>query len=300
MSPPGLPYGYELQFRLKFLEARGSEFQYFFTSLMERRDPNFRRVRPWGNQGDRKNDGWSPVTRTLFQVYAPASFSSSELAAKLTADLDGAVDYWEEHFDTWVFVHNDVDGLGPEVERKIAELNQRNDNVTCISWGREQIRREFAQLNETDLAALLGPPITMEHFFNIDVQSLQSLFEHLAASTSSVDHQRIRPVPVNKIERNRLGDSRAQMLIMGESKLPLVEEYLDRTSARPTYKSGVSVLFTDKYQELRAASDNPDEIFDKLLGWLTGGIAETERIVNAVAILAYFFFTCQIFEKVGS
>ncbi len=93
MNESGLSYGYELQFRLKFAEGRGNEFQDFFNNLMERRDPDFRRVRPWGNQGDRKNDGWSPASRTLFQVYAPARFKASELATKLTEDFDGAVDY---------------------------------------------------------------------------------------------------------------------------------------------------------------------------------------------------------------
>ena len=47
MSKPGLSYGYELQFRLKCAEGRGTEFQDFFNNLMERRDPGFRRVRPY-------------------------------------------------------------------------------------------------------------------------------------------------------------------------------------------------------------------------------------------------------------
>lgn len=299
MSESGLPYGYELQFRLKFAEGRGNEFQDFFNNLMERRDPDFRRVRPWGNQGDRKNDGWSPASRTLFQVYAPASFKASDLATKLAEDFEGAVDYWEQYFDTWVFVHNDVDGLAPEVELKVAELNERSENITCTSWGREQIRRELAQLQDADLVAVLGPPITGKQFLSVSAASLQPLLEHLGGTAPNPDAQTIGAVPVDKIERNGLGHAQAHLLTLGEVKLQLVDEYLERVSPRPTYKSEISGVFTAKYEELHAAFNNADDIFDNLLAWLTAGVAEADRVVNAVTVLAYFFFTCQIFEEEG-
>ncbi len=299
MNEPGLPYGYELQFQLKFAEGRGNEFQDFFNNLMERRDPDFRRVRPWGNQGDRKNDGWSPASRTLFQVYAPASFRASDLATKLTEDFDGAVDYWEDYFDTWVFVHNDVDGLGPAVELKVSELDQRNENITCISWGREQIRRELVQLHDADLVALLGPPITVEQFLSVTAASLQPLFEHLQFAAQNSDAQAIGPVPVDKMERNGLGDAQARLLTFGEAKMQLVDEYLSRVSSRPTYKAEVSGVFAAKYEELRTAFADANDVFNNLLAWLTAGAAEADRFVNAVTVLAYFFFTCQIFEEEG-
>ncbi len=299
MNESGLSYGYELQFRLKFAEGRGDEFQDFFNNLMERRDPGFRRVRPWGNQGDRKNDGWSPASRTLFQVYAPAKFKASELTTKLTEDFDGAVNYWKQYFDMWVFVHNDVDGLAPAVERKVAELDQRNKNITCTSWGREQIRRELAQLKDTDLTTLLGPPITTEQFLSVSALSLQPLFGHLEVAGLNPGVQGIGPVPVDKIERNGLGDAQARLLTLGEARMQLVDDYLSRVSPLPTYKSDVSHVFANKYGELREALGNADDIFDNLLAWLTVGVAEADRLVNAVTVVAYFFFTCQIFEEEG-
>jgi len=51
---------YELVFENKFLRLRASAFQDFFADLMEKGYPggDFIRVRPWGRQGDRKNDGY--------------------------------------------------------------------------------------------------------------------------------------------------------------------------------------------------------------------------------------------------
>ena len=299
MSGSELPYGYELQFRLLFAEFRGNQFQDFFNRLMERRDPDFRRVRPWGSVGDRGNDGWSPRQRMLFQVYAPSSYRASELATKLRQDYDSAIGYWVEHFDTWVFVHNDVDGLSPEVERMVARLDGLSGDVTCMSWGREQIRQEVAQLSQDEIRAVLGPPILSTDFLDVNAASLQPLFDHLELSIITADTNKIGPVPVDKISRNRLGDAQSRLLTLGEAKMPLVDEYLSRTSALPTYKAQVAATFREHYIDLRDKGYNSDRIFDDLLSWLTADIAKSTSIINAVTVLAYFFFTCQIFEEDG-
>ena len=114
MATP-LAHGWEIVFRLACRERRGEAFQELFSQIMERRDAGFQRVRPWGNSGDRKNDGWCPSRRILFQSYAPSTFSASALVAKLIEDYEGAIEHWESYFDTWVFVHDDIEGLGPGV-----------------------------------------------------------------------------------------------------------------------------------------------------------------------------------------
>lgn len=302
MPEHSIPYGYELQFRLKFVELDGDGFQDFFADVMERRDAGFRRVRPWGNHGDRKNDGWSPARRILFQAYAPSTFSSSKLADKLQEDYEGAIDYWEEYFDTWVFVHNDIKGLGPEVTQRIAALNGSDPNeVECVSWGREQVRREVAQLSSADLTAVLGPPISNRDFLDVSAESIAPLFQHLQLDLpSEPDAGTVGKVPVDKIQRNNLGDAVGRLLVLGETKMSLVDEFLTRTSSEPTYKADIAATFTNRYLALKEAGYGPDEIFNELLAWITGGQASAQNLVDAVTVLGYFFFTCQIFEEFGS
>jgi len=52
MAAP-LASGWEIKFRLACAERRGDAYQDLFAQIMERRDPAFQRVRPWGNAGDR-------------------------------------------------------------------------------------------------------------------------------------------------------------------------------------------------------------------------------------------------------
>jgi hypothetical protein len=294
-----LSYGWELQFRLRFAETRGDEFQNFFCGIMERRDADFQRVRPWGNEGDRKNDGFSPGTRRLFQSYAPSTFTMSDLLSKMQDDYDGAISYWADFFDTWIFVHNDIHGLGPSAATKALELDAAHESVCCETWGRERIRQEFAQLTDSDRTALLGPPLTIHDFVDVNVEAIQPVLDHLAISNPVPGEEPRGGVPIDKVERNLLSDEHGQLLRLGETKMHVVGDYLTRASIRPQYADDVAALFRDKYIEYRDAGRSSDDVLDGLVAWLMAGSTEASRLVPVMTVVAYFFSTCQIFEEGG-
>ena len=98
---------YEVIFENTYLKKGGNEFQDFFSEIMEKCHPgDFQRVRPWGNTGDRKNDGYLRSARILFQVYAPNEMSANDAITKIDEDFHGALHYWQQFFDKWIFVHN--------------------------------------------------------------------------------------------------------------------------------------------------------------------------------------------------
>jgi hypothetical protein len=276
-------------------ERRGDEYQNLFALIMERRDPGFQRVRPWGNAGDRKNDGWSPARRMLFQCYAPSSLKVSELTSKLDEDYAGAIDYWEEYFDTWVFVHDDLTGMAPQVEKKIVELNKKKSEVSCTAWGHFQLREEFASLEDTDRASILGPPLTQQDFLSVDASTLQPLIAalgHMKADPAAP----IAPVPPEKVEANDLHPAQIEFLKMGSVRAPLVEHYLSNAFVLPTHADGIAQAVSDRYQSLRDEGRPAAETFDVLLAWITGGGGNSASVANALAIVAYFFERCHIFE----
>lgn len=69
---------YELAFKVAFMERKGQAFQDFFSDIMEKCHPmDFERVRPWGQHGDRKNDGCIMQAGQFFQVYGPNEHSAN-------------------------------------------------------------------------------------------------------------------------------------------------------------------------------------------------------------------------------
>ena len=111
---------YEIKFERDFLKKTATEFQDFFSEIMEKCHPaDFQRVRPWGNIGDQKNDGYLTSEKMLFQVYAPNEMEAAKTVAKMDEDYREAMRHWKKYFTTWVFVHNSRKGLGPDVSRKM-------------------------------------------------------------------------------------------------------------------------------------------------------------------------------------
>ena len=50
------------------------------------------------------------------------------------------------------------------------------------------------------------------------------------------------------------------------------------------------------YKKLRTGGYAPAVTFDLLLAWVSGGAADSPTVANSLAIIAYFFERCHIFE----
>lgn len=139
---------YEKDFRIAFLESKGDGFQRLFEKLMSKAHPNdFIACRPWGNVGDRKNDGYLPSARTLFQSYAPNELAAAEAIKKINEDFEGAKEHWEKYFDEWMFVHNAPDGrLGPHIIEALAKLGQEHPKIKIGHCGYEENAGEVSQI----------------------------------------------------------------------------------------------------------------------------------------------------------
>ena len=76
-----------VMFQNKVLQANGNQFEDLFTDVMTRRNSGFTQIRPYGNIGDRKNDGYIKSEGRYFQVYAPMDPASKENEAETFAHL---------------------------------------------------------------------------------------------------------------------------------------------------------------------------------------------------------------------
>ncbi len=109
---------YEKDFRIAFLESKGDGFQRLFEKLMFKVHPNdFLACRPWGNVGDKKNDGYLPSARTIYQIYAPNELTANDAIKKINEDFNGAKEHWEctgqAAQDTFIWEFSYSNGLIP-------------------------------------------------------------------------------------------------------------------------------------------------------------------------------------------
>ena len=108
-----------------------------FSEIMKAKyKDNFMPCKPWGREGDRKNDGYLINEKYLFAVNGPHSLEQNRMIRKMEDDLVGALEYWEKYFDKWSFVHNQ-EALPPQINRKLLELRSTYESIE-ISFGDQQ------------------------------------------------------------------------------------------------------------------------------------------------------------------
>jgi len=290
---------FKLASREKFGRLKRQAFQEWFCEIMGLAYPaDFEAVRL--TQGDGGMDGFRLSTFGVFQVYAPRDQRTSEIVNKIEVDIATARDFLAERnvaMKSWTFVHNDPDGLAPEVMAKLAEVRQANDNIAIERWSFEMVWQTLKTLKVEQLAELFGESPTEANIENLQIPEIILVIERL---------QRARPQPIptlgfpdsEKLQHNGLSLESADWLRLGERKEALVDACL-KTNQDPTAGEKIAEAFRLKYQELRASSLASDLIF-QILWEFAGGEELTSRQQQAAiaAVMSYFFHKCDIFENV--
>ena len=288
---------YRLSFENRFLKCKGNEFQSLFSDVMERAYPgDFIRIRPHGPLGDLKCDGYRASTKTVFQVYGPLESKMSKLIGKIKTDFAGALQDWPGKMDEWIFVHNNSAGLQAQVLQLLLGLQSAHAPLRVSNWGFADLARIVDRLSEKDCEAMMGIAPTRRDLDNLNFGGIELVLGSIMPMKPPDDIQ-IAPVPVNKIESNQLSSAAANLLKLGWQKEKLVEEFLDHWHD-PALGEALAEAYRTRYAALKNRGISPDEIFGELFTFTAGDGAQTpEYIVAVLAVVAYFFQRCDIFES---
>ena len=284
------------EFKLAFYLKKRTEFEDWFAEIMELRYPeDFKRVRPWGNSGDRKNDGYLQSKRMMFQVYAPNELEERYTLIKIEEDYSGAVQFWEQYFDKWVFVHNSRDGLSPKVNQKLLDLNSQS-RFSVEQWGFPQLHREVFEMDQNLLRRLFRPPPAIADLYNITYSNLKNVLQYVAKKPLLDSGKKEEEVPHGKLDSNGLSDDSKQLLLDGNRKSKYVGEFFDSWND-PAYGDQVSNAFKQEYHRLKSENVPTDEILTRLLVFAGfREVTDASDIMAVYALTAYFFWVCDIFE----
>jgi hypothetical protein len=223
--------------------------------------------------------------------------TQSRTLEKLNDDFEGALPFAGRFFDTWVFVHNSRDGRLPAW--LVLDLQARrvaHPELRIETFGYEEMLREVLALDQGALVDLLGPFPSQTDFLSLRFEDLRPILTHIATVAVPADIA-VRPVPTAKLEYNRLGDDARQLLLAGMRKAALVRSYLDRQPDKDL-AARVSGAFHRMYEDYKQTSSDPDTIFHRLQVAVQGPFTQqSKQIVAALAVLAYLFEECDIFER---
>src|SRR5699024_508652 len=113
-------------FKNKIYESNGQAFEDLFTSIMNYVDQDFRSIKPWGNIGDRKNDGYIKRTETFYQVYAPEDIQKSyyNIINKIHINFSGLINQWNSVKNFYFVINDKYKGVHPDAEQKMDQIRK--------------------------------------------------------------------------------------------------------------------------------------------------------------------------------
>lgn len=286
-------YGH--RFELEFLKAHAQAFEDLFNRIMAHRyQSDFQPVRAYGNQGDKKSDGYLVSEKTVFQCYGPKETKQSEMLAKINGDYAGALEHWGERMRRWRFVHNDQDGLPPDVVQRLTDLNNNDDPVELDAFGYAELRERVFELNLQQLEDLFGYAPTRSALDELDFEALRPVLNAIARSEPPPTPPLSAPT-AEKLSKNDISEDAANLLRQGRGRQRLVEGFFD-SYPDPDFGEEIAQGFRDHYIKVKAQGASPDAIFTELQSFAGGMEGSPQRQAAVLAVLSYFFDSCDIFE----
>lgn len=278
-------------------KADGQAFEDIFTQTMNYSCIDFQSIKPWGNIGDRKNDGYIKSEGTFFQVYAPEDITQSYLDAvkKIKTDFSGLFEQWSP-INKFYFVINDkFKGVNADCEQTIQEIKVQYELKDAGILTAKDIENKVFLLNDDQIFSIVGFLPDPANIKGVDFSILKEVIVHIMEIPININKEYSITLPdfEEKIRFNGLSSITEKYLYNGFMKVVYVEEYLSNNS--DFVADSLRERLSDVYIEEKN-SHSKDDLFWAIVNRLS---PKTQQIyqTTVIIIMAKYFETCDIFEK---
>lgn len=292
----------EMALRAKLGEIDGDAFETLFGIIAKAAwGDDFQATIPMGSRGDLKCDGFLQSEGAVFQLYGPryGQAKVDDALKKIEEDFRGAKAAWGAELRSWTFVVGLYASRTPsEILRKVATLAAAL-GVSAKVWNRDDIITLAATLKPDDRRRLFGaPPGQADMVRHVTYANIGRALTYVRGHQEGYD---LQPVPLppkveHKAKYNLLSGAAKQFLSIGQTGAAHVKKYLS-DQVDPSESQRMADGFTARYKVVVAEGVEPDAAFGAMLGFAGGGSTDVAREAAALAVIAHFFSTCEIFDR---
>ena len=285
-------------FQNKILKADGQAFEDIFTAIMNYAEADFQAIKPWGNIGDRKNDGYIKTKGIFFQVYAPEDIRKSypDAISKLKTDFNGLKAQWSP-IDEFYFVVNDkYNGVNADCEKKIQEIKETHNLRNAGFLTPKNLENIlFDHLSGDQILGITGFIPDPAAIKQLDFSILKEVIGHIMQLplNRSDEFRMILPDWNEKIKFNNLSESVANLLNSGYFQVHSLNHYLANNS--DFLADSLRDKMNDIYSQEKG-KNNGDPLF-----WAIVDIASPNAMqmyqITTIVVMSKYFETCDIFEE---
>lgn len=132
----------------------------------------------------------------------------------------------------------------------------------------------------------------------VTFDELRVVTKHLARTSAEAGVNFKLVDPDQKLARNGLTDATRELLVLGLSKVRMVEEYVGSVAKfSPHFADDLTGSFLDEYHRLTGLGLKGDELFQQLAQTACSVEPGQPYRAAGLAVLTYLFEKCEVFEK---
>ena len=283
------------RFKIRVYESEGQSFEDLFTCIMQYAEPDFQQIKPWGNIGDRKNDGYILSKGIYFQVYAPEDISKSinKAVKKLESDFSGLLEEWKGVKEYHFVINNKYKGVPPQLAQAIQKIAE-DYSIKADIWTVNKLEDLVLSLDDDKISIIVGRLPNPADISTPSYDILGEVIEHLMKLDISTQGSVIGyPNWGDKIKFNGLSKTVERWLDAGFLHVVALDKYLDSESNfhAEEVKNKIRKIYIDKARDFSG-----DELFIEIRNTVSPR-AEIYCRIAAIIIMAKYFEICEIFEE---
>ena len=257
-------------------------------------DPEFEQIEPWGNIGDRKNDGFIRSKGIFYQVFAPKDIKKSypDAISKLKRDFAGLLKHWSPVNEFYFVINDKYDGVHADANQTIANIVKNFSLIKGKILTAKDLERIVFDLPDELIFRIVGFLPDYEQITNLDFSVLTQVVGFIMKlPVIPVSGQIKFPDWDEKIIFNNLSKGTKQFLDTASFNLGALNEFLANESflAEELQKKLIGL-----YEELK-----PYYIGDSLFWEIVNKCMPKNKqvfLTPILTIMAKYFESCDIFE----
>jgi hypothetical protein len=279
----------------KIRKSEGNAFEDLFTQIMCYYQPDFEQIKPWGNIGDRKNDGFIRSKGIYYQVYAPEDIDKSypDAISKLEKDFKGLISQWSPVNEFYFVINDKYKGVHADSSNKIEEIVKINSLNKGKILTAKDLERIVFELSDDQILRIVSFLPNLEQLGNLDFSVLTQVIGYIMKlKIKPLSGQIKYPDWNEKIAFNNLGEYTKQYLDTASFNLGALNDFLANESflAEELQKKLIGI-----YESLKW-NFNGDFLFWEILNNCMPN-KEQAFLSPTLTIMAKYFESCDIFDE---
>jgi len=259
-------------------------------------EADFQAIKPWGNIGDRKNDGYIKSKGIFYQVFSPENIQKSypSVITKIKTDFNGLIKQWSPVNEFYFVVNDKYKGVNADSEQLLETIKKDNSLKESKFLTAKDLENSLFCLDDDQVFSIIGflpDPMTLS---TLNYSIINEIVYYISSQPLKMLNEKvIVPEWSEKIMFNNLTGLEEEYLNNGFFQVTYLDEYLHNNSEflADELKNRIRAIYLKLSNEFKGK-----ELFWEIVNTLAptkSSIYQTHIIV----IMSKYFETCDIYEE---